>query len=244
MGDRRETAPPEGAQEKNLRIGILGGSFDPVHLGHVNLARDALVQADLDQILLVPARLQPFKQDRTPASGKDRMQMLDLALAEDARIRACDYELRQEGVSYTYLTLRGMREIFGPGAGIYFIVGTDSLLKLDTWMHAEELLTDYAYIVGSRPGYREEELDRCIRSLKERFGTEILRIRNRPFDISATRIQERIGAGELEEAGRSPGAELELREFIPDGVIEYIREHGLYQKRTEERRGGTGPAFG
>lgn len=210
MGERKST-------DKLHRIGILGGSFDPVHIGHVNLARDALTQASLDQVLLIPARLQPFKQDRTPASGEDRMEMLRLALAEDPQIEPCAYELEHEGVSYTYLTLRGMQEKFGPETKLYFIIGTDSLLKLETWMESRELLTQYSYIVGSRPGYLDDELERCMNDLRERYGTEIIRIHNQRFDISATEIREALAEGKS------------VSGWISAPVEEYIREHGLYQ---------------
>lgn len=207
--------------KSSQRIGVMGGSFDPVHQGHVNLARDAMEQARLDQVLMVPARLQPFKQDRTPASGEDRMEMLRLALLEDPKIEPCDYELQHEGVSYTYLTLRGIQEQYGPDSRLYFIIGTDSLLKLDTWMHAEELLTRYSYAVGSRPGYRDDELKAHRQMLQEKYGTEIILIHNRQFDVSATELREMIAAGE------------ELpEELIPATVKEYIRENGLY--RTDQ----------
>lgn len=207
------------------KIGILGGSFDPVHLGHVHLAKDALVQAGLNQVLLIPARLQPFKQDRIPASGEDRMEMLRLALEDEPEIEPCDYELEQEGVSYTYLTLRAMQEKFGAEAKIYFIFGADSLLKLDTWMNAEELLTKYAYIAGSRPGYRDDELIACMQRLEEAYGTEILLIKNERFDISATEIREKLAKGEP------------VQGLVPDKVADYIQRHGLYRSEELSRRG-------
>ena len=199
------------------RIGILGGSFDPVHLGHVSLARDAKAQGELDEVLLVPARLQPFKQDRIPASGRDRMNMLRIALKDDPGIEPDDYELRQEGVSYTYLTLRAMQERFGEDARICFIVGTDSLLKLDTWMNSDELLRRYEYIVGSRPGYLQEEMEETARRLREEHGTRILIVENRLLDISSTEIRNRIAAG---------GSAADL---VGEDVERYIEEYGLYR---------------
>ena len=206
------------------RIGIMGGSFDPVHIGHVHLAADARRQAGLDQVLLIPARLQPFKLDRQPASGEDRMEMLRLALLDEPGIEPCSYELDREGVSYTFLTLRAMQERFGPEAQLYFIIGADSLLKLETWKNAEELLRNYAYIVGSRPGYQDQELKDCREDLHRRYGTEILWIENEQFDISATRIRERLAAGETAEG------------LIPPRVEEYIRSRGLY--RNDVNAGG------
>ena len=208
--------PNKESDNKTIRIGILGGSFDPVHEGHIGLARDALVQARLDRVFLIPTRLQPFKLDRTPASGEDRMEMLRLALADDPAIEPCDYELQQDSVSYTYLTLRYMQEKFGPDARLYFITGADSILILDTWMKAEELLTSYSFIAGSRPGYRDDAFLQKIADIHERFGTEIIRIENRQYDISATEIRQRLAAG------------ASCHGLIPAPVEKYIREHGLY----------------
>ena len=199
------------------RIGIMGGSFDPVHLGHVGLAKDSLHQADLDMITVIPASVQPFKQDVKKASGQDRINMLEIAFGDDPDIDVCNYELEQEGVSYTYLTLRAMKERFGQDAKIWFIVGTDSLLKLETWKNSDELLTEYSYIVGSRPGYMEEDLDNTIGYLEDEYGTGIIKIRNSLYDISSTQIREKVQKGE------------DISELVGKEVERYIKEHGLYR---------------
>ena len=198
------------------RIGILGGTFDPVHNGHIHLAEDAIREADLDEVVMVPAKIQPFKQDRKTASGEDRLQMIALAAGPDSHITVSRFELLQEGVSYTYLTLRHMREVYN-GDKLYFITGTDSLLKLDTWMNAEELLTNYAYIVGTRPGYRQDELEATMKNLRERFGTEIINLSRTQPDVSATEIRERLAKGQA------------VGDLVPEAVERYITEHGLYK---------------
>ena len=137
-----------------MKIGIFGGTFDPVHLGHVSLAEDACEQAGLKEVIMVPARIQPFKQDKHTASGHDRLRMLALEAEWNDRITVSSYELDNEGVSYTYLTLRAMQERH-PDDELYFICGADSLLKIHTWMNADELLTSYSYIIGAWPGYKE-----------------------------------------------------------------------------------------
>ena len=139
------------------RIGILGGTFDPVHYGHIALAEDAVREANLDEVVMIPARIQPFKQDREYASGEDRFNMLALAAGKNDHVTVSRYELEQEGVSYTYLTLRHMQEFYGEDTRLFFITGTDSFLKIDTWRNAPELLTKYSYIIGTRPGYRQDE---------------------------------------------------------------------------------------
>lgn len=199
------------------RIGIMGGSFDPIHKGHVSLAVDALEQADLDYVVIVPAGRQPFKLDATPASGEDRLNMVELALEGNPRLIPCDLELKREGISYTYLTLRSMQELLGPGADLFFIVGADSILKLETWMNSDELLSTYSFIAGSRPGYEDHELKLCMIHLEEIYGTRIIMIENDLLDISSTDIRERARKGE------------ELSDHVDPKVERYIKEHGLYR---------------
>ena len=208
-----------------FRTGILGGSFDPVHLGHINLALDARNNAGLHEVVFVPARIQPFKQDRKVTSGEDRIAMLRLALSQYDELTVSSTELDHEGVSYTYLTLRRLQEFYDgvasrkgfDGAKLYFIIGTDSLLKLDTWMNAEELLHNYSYIVGSRPGYLQTELEESMKHLHETYGTEIINLPQMQMDVSSTEIRGRIAEGKP------------LTGLVPETVERYIAEHGLYR---------------
>ena len=144
------------------RIGILGGTFDPVHCGHIHLAEDAMKQGGLDEVIFIPARLQPFKLGKKITSGEDRLAMLQLATEHTPGFAVSSYELDAEGVSYTYLTLRALQKEYGEDARLYFITGTDAFLKIELWMMAEELLTNYGFLIGTRPGYREDELAECI----------------------------------------------------------------------------------
>ena len=198
-------------------IGILGGTFDPVHYGHIALAEDAIREADLHEVVMIPARIQPFKQDKKYASGEDRFNMLALAAGKDDHITVSKYELEQESVSYTYLTLRHMQEFYGADTRLYFITGTDSFLKIDTWKNAEELLTKYAFIIGTRPGYRQEEYRQALERITAEYGTEVISMNRRELDISATEIRERIAAG------------LPVEDLMPPEVYRYIVEHGLYR---------------
>lgn len=199
------------------KIGILGGTFDPVHYGHIALAADAVREAGLHEVVMIPARIQPFKQDREYASGEDRFNMLALAAGKDDHITVSRYELEQEGVSYTYLTLRHMQEFYGEDTRLYFITGTDSFLKIDTWKNAPELLSSYAFIIGTRPGYRREEYLEALERITKAYGTEVISMNKTELDISATQIRERIAAGEP------------VDDLVPPEVLRYIREHGLYR---------------
>ena len=199
------------------RIGIFGGSFDPVHLGHIGLARDAVKLAGLEKVILIPAKLQPFKLDKEVTAGEDRLNMLQLASEGDDTLEVSDYEMTKEGVSYTYLTMRAMKEYYGPETKLYFITGTDSFLNIDKWKNAEELLTSYSFLVGTRPGYKDRELEECIDRISRDYNTEVKHIDNIQVDVSSTEIRERIEAG------------VSAADLIPSEVEEYIREKGLYR---------------
>ncbi|MGN0702315.1 MAG: nicotinate-nucleotide adenylyltransferase [Lentihominibacter sp.] len=200
-----------------MKIGIMGGSFDPVHNGHIGLAEDAVTMAGMDEVIMIPARIQPFKQDRQTESGEDRFRMLALVAGQNDSITVSRNELDWEGVSYTYLTMRRIQEM-KRNARLYFICGTDSFLKIDTWKNSEELLTCYSYIVGcDRPGYRHNELVEAIDRISRKYGTEIITINNRQFDVSSTEIRERIAVGES------------ISHLVPPAVERYIIENELYR---------------
>lgn len=203
------------------KTGVFGGSFDPVHLGHVGLAKDAITEAGLDKVIFVPAKLQPFKLDKKVTPGEDRLAMLNLAIDGIEGLEVSEYELNSDRISYTYLTLRAMSEILGEDTKMYFITGTDSFLKIKEWKNSEELLRDFSYIVGARPGYKKDELKICIEEIQQEFGTEVIVIKNTEFDISSTEIRNRLEAGEKAD------------DLIPAEVERYIKEHGLYTKGTD-----------
>lgn len=214
--EKRGSADQVVGQEVK-RIGVLGGTFDPVHLGHIHLALDALKEMDLDRVIFIPAWLQPFKQDRDTASGRDRLAMIDAAIEGLEGLESSSIELDAEGVSYTYLTMRELRKKYGEDCRIYFITGTDAFLKIETWRNAGELLTSCGYLVGTRPGYRQKELEECMERVSRIYGTEVKNLHNDRFDISSTEVRDRLESGE-------PCGDL-----IPEKVERYIRENGLYK---------------
>lgn len=202
---------------KIRKIGIFGGSFDPVHLGHTGLAEDAMKQAGLEKIVFIPAKLQPFKLDKKLTSGEDRLEMLKLAAGNTEGFEISTYELDNEGISYSYLTMRAMQEKYGDDVKLYFITGTDAFLKIDQWKNAEELLTEYSYVIGTRPGYKQEELSLFIERIRKEYGTEIINIDNVQIDVSSTEIRDMISRG-----GSAEG-------LISSEVERYIRNNGLYE---------------
>ena len=198
------------------KIGVFGGTFDPVHYGHVWLARQAASELLLDKVLVTPTKKQPFKMDRTVTSGVHRYNMLKLAFAGDGIISVSDIELKKDGISYTIDTLREIRRIFGVDAEIYFILGADAFLKIEKWKDADELLSGYSFIIGIRPGHEDCGLCGHIRRLKSVYNTKATVIGNKQIDVSSTEIKEMIKTG-----GRLS--------VIPEDVERYIKTNGLYQ---------------
>ena len=205
-------------------IGIFGGSFDPIHLGHLGLAEDALKLAGLERVIFMPAARQPFKLDRETASGGDRLEMIRLAIEDLPHLAVSTYELDCRGISYTYLTMREMKKHAGCRGRLYFITGSDTFVKIESWKNSKELLTEYSYIVGSRPGCVRSELETCIRRIKKAYNTEVKVIDNVELDISSTDIRKRMETG------------VSACDLIPDRVEAYIRERGLYGSIKDEKQ--------
>lgn len=197
------------------KIGVLGGSFDPVHLGHLSLAKDALIQASLDLVIFMPVHRQPFKLDARFASDEDRLFMLRDATSDIPGLTVSDWEIKRQGISYTYLTLRALKDQY-PGAKLYFITGTDTFLKINIWKNASELLSENSFLIGHRPGYREAELLERVAELQQKYESEILVINNTRLDISATEIRQIVSEGG------------DISQLVPPGVERYIKKHGIY----------------
>ena len=199
------------------KIGIFGGSFDPIHFGHIYLAMQAKDEAELDRIIFVPATLQPFKLDRKATDGRHRAEMIELSVQNYDGAIVSPYELNRDEVSYTVNTLRHFRDEFGNSAEIYFITGTDAFLKIDTWKNADEILSGYSFIIGSRPGYRDDELKAKIDELKSKYGCNIIVVHNTQIDVSSTELREKLKNGES------------VKDYINPKVERYIQENGLYK---------------
>lgn len=198
------------------KIGIMGGSFDPCHRGHINLAIDAKLQAELDQVILMPAKIQPFKQDKKVTEEFHRVNMLQCAVEGIEGLRVSTWEIEQDSISYTYKTLEAVKEMEGPATEIYFVSGTDSFLSLERWMKGPQMLETNNFIVGVRPGYKEDELNQQIDYVREKYGTNVIKIDNRRFHISSTEIRDRIAAGQS------------FSDLVVEEVEKYILENGLY----------------
>ena len=198
------------------RIGVLGGSFDPLHYGHLILAEQMRQEADLDLVLLVPAYVNPFKESVPPAEGKHRLAMLELATADHPFFEISDIELQREGPSYTADTLMQLKAEQYPDDELLFIMGTDSFYKLEEWHKAEELINNFGFLIGMRKGYDEQQLKDAEARLAAKYPLKADYFRIPDLEISSSDIKERIRDGKS------------VRFLLPDSVIAYIDEHELY----------------
>ena len=195
-------------------LGILGGSFDPPHLGHLYVARTARLVCKLQHVLFVPAARPPHKPGRVLASAADRVEMLELLLEEEPLFSVWTTELEREGPSYTIDTVRELRSAVGPEAELHLLLGSDNLPGLPGWHQAEELLSLVVPVVVWRRGapFDPDELAHLPEELRRRFRL----IECAPFDCSASELRQRLAAGG------------DVEGLLPPKLAEYARERGIY----------------
>lgn len=207
----------ERKQGTDKRIGIFGGTFDPIHYGHLILADQARYEADLSSVIFVPTKSSPFKLNRETAGEDHRYEMVSLAIKGNPYFTLSNVEMEADKVSYTVHTLRKFRRMLGERAELCFITGTDAFLGIRYWSQSDELLSDYSFLVGSRPGYREEALDELIHQLRVERSCRVYKVHMPEVDISSTDIKAKL------QRGRP------VRYLLPDAVKEYIDSRQLYK---------------
>ena len=202
------------------RIGLFGGSFNPVHLAHLVLAEHAREECSLDKVLFVPARVPPHKPTLRLAPGGDRLEMLKLAAAGNPHFEVSAIEINREGPSYTLLTVRELKRTLGADGRLCLIVGADSVRDMPHWWRAEELIREVEIIGLQRPPIQSGELDGLDKELSAQAAGKLKAsmIKTPLLDISSTDIRRRV------REGRS------IRYLVPEAVREYILSHGLYRR--------------
>lgn len=212
------------------KIGLLGGTFDPVHNGHLQLGDRVLEDYNLDKILFIPASTPPHKNEAVSAVGH-RLQMLKLAISGNRRFDFSEIEISRQKVSYTFDTIQELKSCGGTGVLYHFIIGYDALSEIETWYRWQDLLVVTNFIVAVRPGFSLKEIEQLLerngfspedggadRWIGEQTGNEILFLAGQIADISSTEIRSRI-------ASRKPWADL-----VPPLVADYIISNRLYDK--------------
>lgn len=199
----------------------MGGTFNPIHLGHLMIAEEARQAFHLKKVLFVPSYITPNK-DVCGATAEQRLAMTRLATADNPYFTVSDMEMRRRGNSYTVDTLRLLKEIYGPSHSLYFISGTDTIHDLHNWNNPEEILSLCQFIGATRPD-GSEQIDSIISSFGE-LGKNILKLPVPTMEISSTELRRRIRLG------------LSVRYMMPSAVVEYIRKNGVYQCTTKNSK--------
>ena len=201
-------------------LGILGGTFDPIHFGHLACAQFAMDASGIDLVLFMPAAVPTFKQDKQIAPATDRLAMTELATFDNERFLTSSLELDRSGITYTIDTVHALRSSLPDEVDISFIIGTDAILLLDGWKDIRALGRLVRFVCVSRPGY---VLDDPTRARFEEIGIDVHLVAAPLLDISSTEIRTRVGEGRT------------VRYLTPLSVCDYIASHGLYSpsKRKE-----------
>lgn len=188
-----------------MRLAIFGGTFDPIHLAHLAVAREAARRFGLDRVLFVPAAMPPHKAGVTLADYEDRYRMVELACADQPGLEASRLEAGTER-SYSIYTIEKVRASLSPGGELFFVIGADAFAEIRTWLRWEDVVRAVEFIVVSRPGHRYAVPE----------GARVLRLETLELSVSSSEIRRKLAEGEASAD-------------LPPAVFAYIREHGLYR---------------
>jgi nicotinate-nucleotide adenylyltransferase len=208
-------------------VGIFGGTFDPFHGAHLRMARAFVSEADLSELRLIPAGQPYHRHLGSSASAADRLEMVRIGIADDPIMVADDREIRRAGQTYTIDTLEEVRAEIGPDIPLWFLIGADSLARLQTWRRWRELFDCAHLAVAMRPGFDAERLPEEVRqewdtrlvtrATASRPSGTILRLALEPLDLSASNIRDLLTRSD------------DISRLVPPAIASYILKHGLYR---------------
>lgn len=200
-----------------MRIGILGGTFNPIHLGHLLIAENAFEQFKLDRVNIMPAHISPFKLDTKVLDKEDRKKIIELSIADNPHFVMDPREIDSDSISYTYLTLSDMKAN-NPGDELFFILGADSLKTIKNWRNPQIIFDNATVLAAVRDNDDIDDLKSYADELKALFNGNVGFIKTPTYDVSSTDIRRRIASGES------------VRYMICDAAIEYITDNNLYKE--------------
>ena len=195
------------------RIGIIGGTFDPIHHGHLFVAEEARARMGLGRVLVIPHGQAPHKDDGGITPAEHRVRMCELAAEPNPGLEVSRLEVDRPGKSYTIDTLLALRRRYGPEAELHFIIGADQVLELDTWYRPDDVLREAQFIAVNRPG---SDLSALPEVIGEERAARVQSMDVLGLEISSTDLRRREREG------------LPIRYLAPDAVVAYIEEHRLY----------------
>ena len=199
--------------------GIIGGTFDPIHLAHIYIAEEAKKRLDLQKIIFMPAGSPPHKTHRRITEASLRLNMIKAAIEGKEGFEVSDYEIKEEGMSYTYKTLEAF---YSEDRELYFITGADCLMNLEKWREVDKILKLCHFVVFTRPGYDNEKLQQQKNKIENKYNARIIFLNIEGKDISSTEVKEIINRGE------------DLSEYLPQKVIDIIKNEKLYRGENND----------
>lgn len=197
------------------KVGIMGGTFNPIHNGHLFLAEHAYEQAELDYVLFMPTMNPPHKADMTIVSAEHRINMVREAIKDNPHFIISDFELNRPGITYTSDTLKALKEN-EPDTDYYFIVGGDSLMMMAHWMDPQTVFDLSTIIAGGREQCSQEQLEAQVKYLENEFNGKIILLDMPLIELSSEKVRKRMSKGKS------------INYYVPDKVATYIKEHNLY----------------
>lgn len=203
----------------SVKIGILGGTFNPIHTGHLILAQNAMEMCQLDRVLVIPSGYSYFKDPAEVADVSHRVEMTRLAIEDNDRFELSMIEADREGNSYTYETLDILCRQ-NPDASYYFIIGADTLFAMENWKNPRDIFGKCRIVCAGRDNLPKEKLKNKAEELRQNQGADVIIMDTDEIRISSTFIRNRIGSG------------YSCRYYLNDKVIKYIKDNGLYRTGT------------
>jgi nicotinate-nucleotide adenylyltransferase len=212
------------------RLGILGGTFDPIHYGHLRLAEEVGESLNLEHVYLIPAALPPHKGQKRVSPFEHRLEMTRIASTESPLLKVLDLEARRQGFSYSIETLKIFHTLYQPDLDLYFVLGMDAFLEIETWKDFRNLFNYAHFVVIQRPGFPLDILESFLPTLSVNFekrepasrfvapsGYEVIPMEATLMDISSTKIREKVAGGKS------------IRFLVPEAVRSYIDNNQLYR---------------
>ncbi len=202
---------------KNLKIGICGGTFDPIHLGHLAIAELVRCELNLDKVLFIPTGMPPHKDLNAVTNSIHRLNMVKCAVEGNGYFEAVDIEIKREGYTYTVDTLKELHHIYPQGTTFYYIIGADVVMDLLTWKRPEEVFVLTKFAAVMRAGYLDNDFMERIKIMRKRFDIDILSVEAPLIEISSTFIRERVKKNQS------------VKYLVSDCVDAYIKDNHLYR---------------
>lgn len=199
-----------------MAIGLIGGTFNPIHMGHLLIGEYIREEWDLDRIIYIPSANPPHKTGGDVMEAGNRMKLVELAIRDNPYFQLSDIEFRREGYSYTIDTIRQM-SIEYPYEKLYFIIGTDTLFELETWKQFKEIAKEIEFIMYGRGTHSAKDVDEKLRHLGDEYEFRIYRSTGPEVEISSTQIRDRIKRG------------LSIKYMVPDALMEEIEKESLFK---------------